>query len=343
MLIFVVLHKDNTLITIMEQPKIHRELRLIILLSGPRQYTIQELAEELNISQRSIYRYLETFGKAGIDIVKVDDYKYRIRRLAPGVEDLSNVVYFSPEEAFIVNSLIDSLDPTNALKADLMKKLAAIYDETSMATLSDKPVSASKIQTLVGAIRDKKVVKIVGYVSSHSGKTKDYLVEPFEMTSNYRGVWAYDLEDGKNKRFIVVRMEDVVKTGENWTMAHAHHATPMDAFRIHGDKEYHVVLRMNNVAKNLMLEEYPLTAKDISPQDGHFLCEDMVEMRQMILTTHDMEDEEEEYWIYDGMVRGLDGIGRFVLSLEDNIEVMEGDELIEFLLQHANQIKETYE
>ena len=41
MLIFVVLHKDNTLITIMEQPKIHRELRLIILLSGPRQYTIQ--------------------------------------------------------------------------------------------------------------------------------------------------------------------------------------------------------------------------------------------------------------------------------------------------------------
>ena len=238
----------------MEQPKIHRELRLIILLSGPRQYTIQQLAEELDISQRSVYRYLDTFREAGIDVVKVGDYKYRIRKLAPGVEDLSNVVYFSPEEAFIVNSLIDSLDPTNALKADLMKKLAAIYDEASIANLSDKPVAASKIQTLVDAIRDKKVVKIKGYVSSHSGKTKDYLVEPFEMSSNYRGVWAYDLGDNKNKRFIVIRMDDVEKTSESWTMSHAHHAIPMDAFRIHGEKEYHVVLRMNNVAKNLMVE-----------------------------------------------------------------------------------------
>lgn len=328
----------------MEQPKIHRELRLIILLSGPRQYTIQELADELEISQRSVYRYIDTFKEAGIDVVKVGDYKYRIRKLAPGVEDLSNVVYFSPEEAFIVNSLIDSLDPTNALKADLMKKLAAIYDEASIANLSDKPVSASKIQTLVDAIRDKKTVRILGYVSSHSGKTKDYLVEPFEMTSNYRGVWAYDLADGKNKRFIVIRMGDVKKTGEDWTMAHAHHATPMDAFRIHGDEEYHVVLRMNNVAKNLMLEEYPLTEKDITPQDG-ILCENrqVIYKPDMTLKEHDMESEEEEFWIYDGMVRGLDGVGRFVLSLEDNIEVMEGDELIEYLKWHAEHIKETYE
>ena len=327
----------------MEQPKIQRELRLIILLSGPRVYTIQQLADELEISQRSVYRYIRTFEKAGFDIVKVDDYKYRIRTLAPGVEDLSKVVYFSPEEAFMVNSLIDSLDPTNSLKADLMKKLAAIYDESSMTKLSDKPASAQKVQTLVEAIKEKKVVKIQGYASSHSGVTKDYVVEPFEMTSNYRGVWAYDLADGKNKRFIVLRMEDVMKTGDSWTMAHAHHATPMDAFRIHGDEEYHVVLRMNNVAKNLMVEEYPLTEKDITPQDG-LLLEDHTEFRQvLILNGHDMEDEEEEYWIYDGMVRGLDGVGRFVLSLSDNIEVMEGDELIEYLKEHARSILETYE
>ena len=126
-------------------------------------------------------------------------------------------------------------------------------------------------------------------------------------------------------------------------MAHAHHATPMDAFRIHGDEEYHVVLRMNNVAKNLMVEEYPLTEKDITPQDG-LLLEDHTEFRQvLILNGHDMEDEEEEYWIYDGMVRGLDGVGRFVLSLSDNIEVMEGDELIEYLKEHARSILETYE
>lgn len=326
----------------MDQPKISRMLRLIVLLSSNRIYTVDELAAELQTSQRTIYRYIDTFKEAGFAVEKVDDYKYRLVSIGNGVKDLHNIVYFSPEEAFIVNSLIDSLDPTNSLKADLMKKLAAIYDETSIATLSDKPVSAAKIQTLVEAIREKKVVEIVGYASSHSGMTRDYLVEPFEMTSNYRGVWAYDLSDGKNKRFIVIRMEDVVKTGEGWTMAHAHHATPMDAFRIHGEEEYHVVLRMNNVARNLMVEEYPLTEKDIEPQNVILADEEVALSRGLVLPEHDMEDEEEEFWIYDGMVRGLDGIGRFVLSLSDNIEVMEGDELIAFLKEHANKILETY-
>ena len=93
-----------------------------------------------------------------------------------------------------------------------------------------------------------------------------------------------------------------------------------------------------------MLEEYPLTEKDITPQDG-ILCENrqVIYKPDMTLKEHDMESEEEEFWIYDGMVRGLDGVGRFVLSLEDNIEVMEGDELIEYLKWHAEHINETYE
>ena len=326
----------------MDQPKISRILRLIVLLSGNRIYTVDELAAELQTSQRTIYRYIDTFKEAGFAVEKVDDYKYRLVSIGKGIKDLRNIVYFSPEEALIVNRLIDSLDPSNSLKNELKRKLSAIYDKTSIADFTDRPSSAKKVQALVEAIRDKKVVRLVAYSSSYSGNTKDHIVEPFQMTSNYAGVWAYDLGDGKNKRFIILRMGDVEKTKEDWSNELAHNSLPMDSFRFHGEKEYHVVLRMNNLAKNLMVEEFPLTEQDIYEQDGIQLEQIMVLGDGMELPPRDMENEDEQYWIYDGIVRGLDGVGRFVLGLEGNIEVMEGDELISYLKRHAAHIADTY-
>ena len=326
----------------MDQPKISRILRLIVLLSGNRIYTVDELAAELETSQRTIYRYIDTFKEAGFAVEKVDDYKYRLVSIGRGVKDLHNIVYFSPEEAFVVNRLIDSLDPSNSLKNELRRKLSAIYDKTSIADFTDRPSTAAKVQALVEAIRDKKVVRLVNYSSSHSGTVADHLVEPFQMTSNYAGVWAYDLADGKNKRFIVLRMGDVQKTADTWTNERSHQSQPMDVFRFHGDVEYHIVLRLNTLAKNLLLEEFPLAEKYLSAQNG-LLEEEMCLMQEVLeLPPHDMENEEEEYWIWDGPVRGLDGVGRFVMGLEGNVEVMEGDELIAYLKRHAAHINSTY-
>lgn len=328
----------------MDQPKIQRILRLIVLLSGNRVLTIDELARELETSQRTIYRYIDTFRDAGFAIDKVDDYKYHLVSLGSGIKDLKKVVYFSPEEAFIINQLIDSLDPSNSLRAELKHKLAAIYEKASITEFSMRPTSAAKVQRLVEAIKEKKVVRIVGYSSSYSGKTEDHVVEPFQMASDYAGVWAYDLEDGKNKRFLVVRMGDVEKTADSWTNELGHHALPMDDFRVHGDNSYHVVLRLNTLAKNLMVEEYPLTEQHIQAQDGILVMNEMMlTYSDLVMPEQDMEDEDQDYWLYEADVRGLDGVGRFVLGLEGNIEVLEGDMLIEYLQKHARHINETYD
>lgn len=50
----------------MDQPKISRILRLIVLMPGNRIYTVDELAAELETSQRTIYRYIDTFKEAGL-------------------------------------------------------------------------------------------------------------------------------------------------------------------------------------------------------------------------------------------------------------------------------------
>ena len=47
---------------------------------------------------------------------------------------------------------------------------------------------------------------------------------------------------------------------------------------------------------------------------------------------------EGDHWIWEGDVRGMEGVGRFVLGLPKFIEVLEGDELRAFLKERAELI-----
>lgn len=309
----------------MEQNKIKRILQLIALLSGNRIYSIQELAEKLETSTRTIYRYLNTFMEAGFAVEKVDDYKYRLLSLGSGVKDISNIIYFSDEEAYIVNRLMDGLDAGNSLKAGLKQKLAAIYNRTSIATHVDNKSTAKIVEVLERGIREKRVVELKDYVSSYAGQTRDFRVEAFKFTANFADIWALDLRSGTNKRFKIFRIGEAVLTDDPWTREHAHHDEPMDAFHCHGEQAYRVVLLMNNAARNIMVEEFPLTENDIHPAEDQTI-----------------DGETDQTWIYDGIVRNMWGVGRFVLGQQQNIDVLEGDELIDFLLQSADNIIRMY-
>lgn len=309
----------------MDQPKIYRILRCIALLSSNRQYTIDEIARKLEVSQRTVYRYIETFQEAGFSIVKVDDYKYRLVSIGDSLDDLSNIVCFSDEEAFVINRLIDSLSQDNALKAGLRRKLAAVYDSTNIAQYIDNKCTAKIVEVVMEAIREKKVVEFKGYTSSYAGQTLDFKVEPFKFTSNFSDIWAFDVKSGKNKRFKTLRIGEVVKTDEPWSHEYAHHDEPIDAFHCHGSENYHVVIMMNNAAKNIMVEEFPLSEPDIRQIEDQEIC-----------------GEKDQTWVYDGICHNLWGIGRFVLGQPLNCVVLECDELIEFLRNRAECILDTY-
>lgn len=56
----------------MEQPKIERLLHLIQLMSGPRRYTTAEMAQCLQTSERTVYRYIDSFKRAHWPVSSVD-------------------------------------------------------------------------------------------------------------------------------------------------------------------------------------------------------------------------------------------------------------------------------
>lgn len=57
----------------MDQPKLERLLRLMKLLTANTTYNVDQLAERLQMSRRTIYRYIDTFREAGFVIKKAGD------------------------------------------------------------------------------------------------------------------------------------------------------------------------------------------------------------------------------------------------------------------------------
>ena len=293
----------------MDQPKIELVLRLMTLLTGNASYTVQDLARMMGTTPRSTYRYMDTLKGAGFVVERVDGTIYRCLPLKRPYPDLSKMVYFSEEEAAIVANMIDRLDETNVLKQSLKRKLAAVYDSTSISDFIDKKSNAVNVQALSDAIKGRKKVILHGYESANSGNIRDRHVEPFSFTTNYIDIWAYDLENGINKRFKIARIDQIEVLPDSWTAEKSHKAKPIDCFRIHGHRPTRVKLQLSQRAKNLLLEEYPLAEKYVKKSRGH--------------------------WLFDGPVCGMEGVGRFVLGLRKEIDILESDELKQYVAEYT--------
>lgn len=288
----------------MDQPKIERLLRLMKMMSGNINYTIDELADKLGTSYRSIYRYIDTFKESGFVVEKLHSNVYKLGKMPRTYVDLKNLIYFSEEEAYIVNSLINSLDSTNMLKTNLKKKLSAVYGSTSIINYVQKKELAEHIELLGQAIREKKRVILKSYESSHSHEVSDRFIEPFEFTTNCIDVWGYDLEKKENRVFKISRIGRVSLLDDSWCNEERHEKSKTDCFRISSFEQSRVKLELSIMAKNLLIEEYPLAEKDIR--------------------------KEGDKWIIETMVSGMEGVGRFFLGLAHEIKILESDELKEY-------------
>ncbi|MBR4299589.1 MAG: WYL domain-containing protein, partial [Bacteroidales bacterium] len=294
----------------MDQPKIERMLRLMKMMAGNRNYTIDELAEKLGTSYRSIYRYIDTFKDCGFVVNKVRSNVYKLGKLPKSYVELKNLIYFSEEEAYVVNGLINSLDATNMLKANLKKKLSAVYDSTSIVKYVQKSEVAEHIEQLGEAIRSKRKVILKAYESAHSQEVADRFIEPFELTTNCIDVWGFDLEKQENRVFKISRIGKVCLLQDSWSNEESHQTSKTDCFRISSFEQSPVKLELSLMAKSLLVEEYPLAEMDLRHED--------------------------DKWILETMVSGMEGVGRFVLGLLNEIKIIDSPALEDYIDNYVN-------
>ena len=142
----------------MDQPKIERVLRLMKMLTNNNNYTVEDIAERLGISYRSVYRYIDTFKEAGFVVQRKEGGIYKLGKDSRYFKEISQLIHFTDEEAHIVNHLIEGLDNTNMIKQNLRKKLTAVYNCTSLADCVVDGKNAINVNRLIEAITSQKQV-----------------------------------------------------------------------------------------------------------------------------------------------------------------------------------------
>ena len=292
----------------MDTPKISKLLRLMKLLTGNVSRTIDSLAKELGITPRTVYRYIETIREAGFVVNKLYGNVYAMGKVSRGLTDFKKLIYFTDEEAYLAAKLIEGIDNNNALKRDLQRKLASVYDCTSIANYIDNPANAANIEALNDAIKNKKQVVLRGYASAHSDETRDRVVEPFSFTANMIDVWAYDVENAEPRMFKVTRIHAVEETDTGWEFQAKHKVPKPDVFRMTGKINEKIVLQLNTRAKSLLVEEFPLAENDLKREDSN--------------------------WVLRTTINSVEGAGRFVIGLAADIKILQGKKLLDYIKKY---------
>lgn len=281
------------------------------MLTANVEYSVDDIAARLDMSRRTIYRYIDTFRDAGF-VIKKSGQCIRLDKESPHFKDISQLVHFTEEEAVILRRAIESIDDTNTLKMNLKRKLYSVYDSKTLADTVVKGHNADNIHSLIEAIENRRQVVLRNYHSAHS--IRDRKVEPFGFTTNYVNVWCYDTEDGKCKIFKTARIDGVEILDAGWQHESEHEEGFIDIFRMIGSARIHVRLELGLLSRNLLLEEYPLAEEYVSQTAP-------------------------ERWMLETDVANLHGVGRFIAGLLDDIRIIEPHGLKTYLLDYINRHK----
>ena len=211
----------------------------------------------------------------------------------------------SSEEAFILHTLLLAITGDSQILYNLEMKLAALFDATSITEIIGNKTSAENVKILKKAINDMETVELVGYESGHTMKVSNRIVEPYAFSTNYTDVHAYEIATGLNKTFKISRIGWVKPLGVDWEHEDLHEVILPDCFRMNGNESIPVNLKMSLMAKNLLIEEYPLAMKDVTLENGT--------------------------WWLKTMVKNLSGVSRFVIGLADQIEIIDSPELTYYI------------
>ena len=298
-----------------DQAKFQKMLEVLLLMDCQYGRTITELSERFEISQRTVYRYLDTFKQVGFVIENTNGY-FKIDKENATVQEISHLLHFSEEEAFILSKAIHSIEDTDEFKSKLVKKLYSLYDFDRVIHAISKKEESENIYTLLQAIKQQKQVVLQSYKSGNSKNIRDRIVEPIDFTINYTGVWCYDTEDGVNKVFKASRIKHVQLQESFYNYKPKHKKGIIDIFRMQSFEPSAIILELSLVAYNLIIEEYPLSEKYISKVTDNL---------------YRLECE----------VGNFLGVGRFVLGLPGEIKIIKSEALKQYV-QERHQLFSTY-
>jgi proteasome accessory factor C len=279
--------------------KTHRLLRLIMYLSNSYPKTKEDCISFLGIGDTAFYSYCNVLKDTGFDLHQKDG-KYWIDYPDQDFQVLRNVLHFSEEETYLLSRSIDKIEEKQVCATRLKQKLASFLNQDKTIETYIRKEKSEIVQSLRKAQQQKKQILLINYASGNSQTVKNRMVEPFEFKDDFNLIWAFDTELKQNRQFKICRIEDIRETLLPCEYERSHRSKPVDIFRNTGDLNKQIELRLNLKAKNLIIEEYPLSERFLSKINSNL-------------------------FLLKAPVAKYEGPGRFVLGLAEDINLM-GDE-----------------
>ena len=286
--------------SIIPQAKLLRLFQIIAVLKSGH-WTIKQLADRFDTSDRTIYRYINLLEE--VDFLLEKDFENRFFIIT--TDDDPSQAQFSIEETKLIKKLIQSGAQDNPLRSSLLKKLSLNSEMDSMPRLFLKARLGQFVDQLAEAIRNKNQIVLKNYHSANSNEIRDRLVEPIHFGDNYQSIIALDTQDKICKQFKLDRIGELVEISTKYQHEDLHKKNQTDIFGFTGDSNTWITLHLSMRAYLLLREEYPIS----------------------IPYTERIENG----YQFHGPVSNFDGIGRFVLGLMDEIKIKGPDAFKAFI------------
>lgn len=295
-----------------------RQLHLIELLTGNSSLTINQLCERLQLSRRTIYRYLQLFQQTGFDVY-VRNGIYSIGANSPFFSNITDRLRLSPNEINALASLLRQAEPSQPSILKLQQKMHNLYGiDCSQNEISIQHHLVENTEALRKAIKQKQQVILHDYYSPHRKSSSNRLVEPFRLLSDTGDVRCYEIDSDSCKTFKISRITGRVELlNKHWQAASKHISYYTDIFGFSGETTHRITLRLSPLAMRLLIEEYG------------------VQETQMMI------DSDDEHRIISLQVCNYQGIGRFVLGLLGEVEVIKGDDFKTYLRKQITTFAKT--
>ncbi len=280
-------------------------LDLITAMTDGQNHTASDLAAVLGTSVRNLYYTLDVLKASGFVVVH-EGRHYHLHPRSPFFQSVASAVDFTENEAVYLHGLLTAVEKDNAMASMLKRKLERYYNLSQYTDVRVQRHVYNNVTQLERAMRHRQVVILHGYSSPHSQSVTDRVVEPFAFLGDKRDVRAFEVKSGVNKTFKVARIQSVEVVDTPWFNESKHKEVFTDMFMFAGEEKHRVRLRLDILARNLMVEEYPHSSAQIVP-DGL------------------------GRWLFEADLVSYIGIGRFIMGLFDHVEVLGDQGLKDFL------------
>ncbi|KAB8125813.1 YafY family transcriptional regulator [Gracilibacillus oryzae] len=310
--------------------KLERLLSIIILLLNRRMIQAKELADQFEVSIRTIYRDIDTINAAGIPIVTYQGTNggiglsegYRLDRNILTNDELASIVtalrsistsYGKEEHQRLVEKINSVVLPAHT--ADFQQKTSRVLIDYSPWDGAER--LRPKLQLIDEAIDSCVLVSFI--YSNAEGEISERIAEPHMLILKGRQWYlkAYCLEKKDFRLFKLNRMKELdLEQDKTFIRRDPPNHEPFEGkSKVHSSMVPEVVLRFKEEARHLAEEWFGM--EELLPDKDN--C-------WLVKKTYP-EDE----WLY-----------RFILSLGHHVEVLEPQHLREIIANRAEQIANVY-